>query len=120
MFKLFKIILLIFLLEIDYNLVNSNEVLKTLFIIHRHGDRSTEYTSKSCPNDSNLKNLKKSYPDGAGQLLEKGKEHMFRIGQLIRNRYDQFLDDIDIRKIQIKSSDSDRCIESTEVIKKKI
>ena len=40
---------------------------------------------------------------------------MFTIGQFLRSRYDAFLTD-SIREVAVRSSDRDRCIESTQLL----
>ena len=40
---------------------------------------------------------------------------MYNIGVFLRNQYDDFLTD-SIREVQVRSSDKDRCIESTQLV----
>lgn len=56
-----------------------------------------------------------NWPDGFGQLTMKGKRRMFSIGQFLRSKYDVFLSD-SIREVGVRSSDRDRCIESTQLV----
>ena len=44
-----------------------------------------------------------------------GKARMFNVGVFLREKYDAFLTD-SIRETQVRSSDKDRCIESTQLV----
>lgn len=90
------------------------QVLKGLFIVHRHGDRLTEYSNSVCPNNKYTIEIEKNYSDEIGQLTVIGKRRMFNIGKFfLRKKYAELLDSY--LKIDIKSSDKDRCIESSQV-----
>lgn len=56
-----------------------------------------------------------NWPDGFGQLTMKGKRRMYSIGQYVRSKYDGFLTD-SIREVGVRSSDVERCIESTQLV----
>lgn len=58
---------------------------------------------------------KKYWPNGLGQLTEKGIEQMFNIGLFLKNKYSNFLTD-DFREVLALSSSRDRCIESGQII----
>lgn len=97
----------IFLLNCQVN----GDTLKSLFVVHRHGDRTPVVLF---PNDP-YANESLYWPDGFGQLTSAGKKRMYNIGVFLREKYDTFLGD-SIRDIQIRSSDKDRCLESAQLV----
>ncbi|XP_054165608.1 prostatic acid phosphatase-like [Oppia nitens] len=84
--------------------------LKLVFMIHRHGDRTP---IQSYPTDPYANSS--YWPDGWGQLTTKGKQRMYALGEYIRRRYQDFLT-IDPREVYIRSSGSDRCLESAALV----
>ncbi|CAG2108643.1 unnamed protein product [Medioppia subpectinata] len=83
--------------------------LKLLQIVHRHGDRSPTHFP---PNDP-FKDLNKYWVEGLGELTTKGKYRMYKLGEFIRQEYNQYLGDkYSPREVYARSSLADRCIES--------
>lgn len=52
------------------------------------------------------------WPEGFGNLDNHGRLRMFKLGKFIRSRYNDFIGD-NMRKIYSRSSDVERCIESS-------
>lgn len=104
----------IYFLILSFILLNSiaqcELSLRTLFIIHRHGNRAPTRTFANdfYKNDSN-------YLNGFGQLTNEGKFKMYDVGQYLRMRYQNFLTD-NIHEVYVRSSGKERCIESTELL----
>jgi hypothetical protein len=84
--------------------------LKRLFVIHRHGDSTPTifYPKDPYKNASN-------WLDGWGQLTNRGKDRMFKLGKYIRKRYEDYLG-TSPREIHIRSSAADRCLESAALV----
>ena len=84
--------------------------LKTLGILHRHGDRSpiTAY-----PNDP-FGDLA-YWPDGWGQLTIDGKKRLYKLGQFVRRRYSNFLTDNPM-EVHARSSGVNRCMQSIAML----
>ena len=82
--------------------------LKLLQIVHRHGDRApTEFTA------NDLYQNESYWPQGIGELTNKGKYRLYKTGQFIRKEYQQYLGDkYSPREVYARSSITDRCIES--------
>lgn len=55
------------------------------------------------------------WPEGFGNLDNAGRLRMYKMGQFIRKRYATFLTD-DFREVYSRSSDVDRCIESSQAV----
>lgn len=91
--------------------------LKQLYIVHRHGDRTSTFSYPTSP----YLNKTLYWKDGKGQLINAGKKRMLKIGKFLRDKYNHFIVD-DTRKIKIISSGNERCLESNQVsyIMKKI
>lgn len=81
--------------------------LKTLAIIHRHGDRSI--INPSYPTDPYAN--EKYWPDGFKQLTIDGKKRLYALGKFVRTQYSHFLTD-DPREVISRSSGANRCIQS--------
>lgn len=58
--------------------------LQYVFVISRHGQRTPIDPSR---------NLAKNVPEGHGELTEEGRQQAFKLGQFIRDRYKDFLQD---------------------------
>ncbi|CAG2109808.1 unnamed protein product [Medioppia subpectinata] len=83
--------------------------LKLLQLVHRHGERSPT----SFPPNDPFKNTK-YWVEGIGELTTKGKYRMYKLGEFIRQEYnDYFGDKYSPREVYVRSSITDRCIEST-------
>lgn len=97
---------------------NHNVVPKTqagpkliwLLFMHRHGDRAP---LNMAPRDK-YNNIS-YWPEGFGNLNNAGRARMYKLGKFIRRRYDGFLTD-SMREIYARSSDVDRCIESSQAV----
>ena len=88
--------------------------LKSLQLVHRHGDRAIV---DFYPNDPFAKNMDKYFPEGDGNLAVHGKYRMHKIGQFIRQAYQQYLGDAySPREVYVRSSAKPRCLESTEAL----
>ncbi|XP_063903011.1 venom acid phosphatase Acph-1-like [Zophobas morio] len=109
----FFIINLIFLYYVRF----TNSLDSTLQLVHvlfRHGDRTTD-TLTLYPNDPHINET--YYPYGLGELTLKGKQREFRLGKLLRTRYDKFLGEIytpDI--VEAWSSDRNRTKMSLQLV----
>lgn len=86
---------------------NIKSKLIWLLFMHRHGDRAP---LNMAPRDKY--NDIKFWPEGFGNLNNHGRRRMYKLGKYIRKRYEGFVTD-DIRKIYSRSSDVERCIESS-------
>lgn len=89
--------------------VTSPKLIWLLFM-HRHGDRTP---LNMAPMDKY--NDISYWPEGFGNLTNAGRLRMFKLGKFIRQRYDGFITD-DIRTIYSRSSDVERCIESSMAV----
>lgn len=81
-----------------------------LLFMHRHGDRTP---INMAPRDP-YNNIK-YWPEGFGNLINPGRMRMYKLGQFIRKRYENFLTD-NMREIYTRSSDVERCIESANAL----
>lgn len=66
--------------------LNSEPKLKTVVIIHRHGDRNPIWMHASDPYAD-----PKYWPEGWAQLTTAGKKRMLALGRFLRRRYEDFL-----------------------------
>ncbi|KAH7646619.1 lysosomal acid phosphatase-like protein [Dermatophagoides farinae] len=82
------------------NVVDVN-TLKFVILIHRHGDRTPIETYPRDP----YRDGQKYWPDGWGQLTLDGKKRMYNLGLYLSKRY-----------TFIRSSASDRCLESVSLV----
>ncbi|KRT86473.1 Phosphatase [Oryctes borbonicus] len=91
--------------------LNSKELL-LVHVISRHGARTPVDTYPTDPyiNDT-------FYPVGWGQLTNEGKQDLFRLGQDLRKRYDEFLgDQYSTDLYYSQSTEVDRTLSSVQVI----
>lgn len=78
--------------------------------MHRHGDRSPlNMGSKDIYNDL------KYWHEGFGNLNNAGRLRMYKLGKFIRRHYENYLTD-SFREVYARSSDVERCIESSNAI----
>lgn len=84
--------------------------LELLTIVHRHGERTPYKFFKNDPYSD-----PKYWPDGEIQLIKTGRQRMYQLGKSIRENYNNFLED-NPRQVYARSSDADRCIESSELV----
>jgi len=93
--------------------LSSKADLDTLIHVHtvwRHGDRTP---SILIPTDS--ENGIKTWPDGLGEITKIGLEQQYKLGELIRARYDGFLSKhYSPFEIYVRSSDYNRTLVSAQ------
>ena len=83
--------------------------LKHLQIVHRHGERTVNFLEDKDP----FQNLSKYWPEGLGQLTNRGKNQMYKLGQYLRQEYKQYLgDEFSPREVYARSSAQTRVLES--------
>lgn len=81
------------------------ETLKLVQIVYRHGDRTP---TKIIPGDKYDITF---WPEGLGQLMNRGKERLYRKGQFLKNRYSKFLKSP--RQVYSRSGAAERCLASS-------
>ncbi|CAG2179762.1 unnamed protein product, partial [Oppiella nova] len=83
--------------------------LKLLQLVHRHAERPPiVFPPKDTYSSS------KYWVEGVGELTTKGKYRMYKLGEFIRQEYNDYLGDkYSPREVFVRSSITDRCIEST-------
>ncbi|KAG4080083.1 hypothetical protein HA402_014523 [Bradysia odoriphaga] len=80
-------------------------------VIFRHGHRNA---LESFPNDP-YEDEEKYWPEGYGQLTNKGKRQQYELGQYFRRRYGKLLGPkYSVDKVYVRSTDFDRCIMSAQ------
>ncbi|XP_053210906.1 prostatic acid phosphatase-like [Panonychus citri] len=89
---------------------SDNLILKSVAIVHRHGDRTpiSTFPTDSYANAS-------FWLDGPGELTSAGKARMFALGQYFRERYGDFWP-LNVREVEVRSSDVNRCLESSALV----
>ncbi|KAH7640995.1 hypothetical protein HUG17_8464 [Dermatophagoides farinae] len=96
---------------------SNDEKLKLVFLFHRHGER-TPYMLY--PNDPYKRNITETV--GIGQLINKGKQRLYRLGEYLSKRYynkcgDRFpIEQKSPRKVYVRSSGSERCLQSVSLL----
>jgi len=109
--------------ERDYEIFNSkapeyweadgqNTSLRQVLMIHRHGDRTP---INFAPNDPLSEDPFWKF-HGPGQLTNRGKARLYMLGQIIRMRYNKFLEgSVNKNLRKSRASGALRCIDSAQV-----
>ncbi|XP_054154583.1 prostatic acid phosphatase-like [Oppia nitens] len=92
---------------------SSSSVTNTLVlvqVVHRHGDRTplAFYTDDPYGQDY-------YWPEGLGELTNKGKQRLYAAGVQFRQRYDQFLGSSP-KLVRMRSTSKSRCLESAQLM----
>ena len=91
-------------------LVSTTSKLVQLHVLFRHGDRNIISTYPADPYKE-----EKYWPEGFGQLTNRGKEQHYLLGQWIRKKYDHFLNKYySVYDLYVRSTDVDRTLMSVQ------
>lgn len=88
-----------------------DRTLRQVLFVHRHGDRTPlQFWDKDPLKDEPFWTF-----HGFGQLTHRGKERLFKLGLIMRQRYNNFLNlSVSKHNLESRSSGSLRCIESAQ------
>ncbi|OTF73432.1 hypothetical protein BLA29_014510, partial [Euroglyphus maynei] len=78
-------------------LQNDNNSLLLVQFVFRHGDRSP---IRLYPND-HYKH--QDFNEGLGELTNRGKQRMFKLGRILRDKYRPYLDSMQIKNVHARS-----------------
>ncbi|XP_050310098.1 venom acid phosphatase Acph-1-like [Anthonomus grandis grandis] len=96
------------------SLSSAEDSLKLVHVVFRHGNRNPDqnslWTSNPYYDESN-------YPEGYGQLINKGKMTEYTLGQLLRFRYGNFLgNEWNINMLDVRTTDYNRTKMSGQLV----
>ncbi|PAV85467.1 hypothetical protein WR25_09455 [Diploscapter pachys] len=80
--------------------------LELVQVLFRHADRAPSTNYPNDPYDES------AWPRGYSQLTARGHEQAKELGHYLAGRYGHFVGDYNRKKIHVRSSDKDRCIET--------
>ena len=100
------IIFLILILR-KQSIASDSSTLKALFVVSRHGARAPSLVYDAV-NET-------AWPNGMGQLTDRGKWQTHRIGEVLRIKYPKFLSG-SMDEVEFRSARLPRIIESAQMI----
>jgi len=89
----------------------TSSTLRHISIIFRHGEKNPTSSYATDPYRESL-----FWPEGWGQLTNRGKQQMYQLGGLLRGRYGSWLPHYTPQAVRVDSSDHDRCHQSAAVL----
>ncbi|XP_051169255.1 venom acid phosphatase Acph-1-like [Leptopilina boulardi] len=110
-----RFLIILFAILIDNYMCTCNQtcaVLKQVNVLFRHGDRTPikEYPNIPFTRDH-------FFPAGLGELTNRGKQRSYKLGEILRNMYDDFLGSTYMPKdIHVLSSNLDRTKMSLQLV----
>ncbi|RWS21261.1 testicular acid phosphatase precursor-like protein [Leptotrombidium deliense] len=96
----------IFIVVECVNVKQCSQQLRSVILVHRHGDRSPLNTFPGDPNVYRWLNY------GLGDLTDQGEQRMKNVGKFLRKRYNEIWPLK--QKLFIRSSQSERCFKSVQ------
>nr|XP_018905710.1 PREDICTED: prostatic acid phosphatase-like [Bemisia tabaci] len=91
---------------------SAESTLRFVSIVHRHGDRAPSFSYPLDPYKG-----ESFWPEGLGNLLQKGKVRMYEFGRFLRRRYDGFISSkYSAAETNVISSIRNRCLMSAELV----
>ena len=88
------------------SIASDRDTLKSLFVVFRHGARAPFSIYDGNPHGLD------AWPNGLGELTERGKWQLEQVGKFLRRNYSAFLSG-SVDEVDLRSTDSTRLIEST-------
>ncbi|XP_060879221.1 lysosomal acid phosphatase-like [Metopolophium dirhodum] len=88
----------------------SDPSLKFVTVLFRHGNRASEFKCNTDPH-------KNTFPEGKLELTKKGKQNMYKKGQIFRRLYNGFLSDLYLdSEILVKTTNTSRTFMSAAMV----